>query len=291
MNTPPQTLSAITLICLSCSIALADDFATGIVKLESRHGGRLGVTAVDLGNHAKLSHRGNERFAMCSTFKFLLAAAVAARVDAGKESWDRMISYGKKDLLSWSPVSGKEENLKAGGMSVSSLCEAAMTWSDNTAANLLLETSGGPEGLTKHLRSIGDTVTRLDRNEPALNSNQPGDERDTSTPEAMASTMEKVVFGDHLSDASKEKIVSWLIGNRTGNKRIRAGLNPAWKVGDKTGTGENGAANDIAIVWPKDRKPLVIVVFYESPKASTEERDAIIAETAKLVEQGFTKGP
>jgi beta-lactamase class A len=264
-------------------------FLNGIANLEARHGGRLGVTAVDLENRAKLSHRGNERFAMCSTFKFLLAATIAARVDAGKESWERSISYGKKDLIPWSPVTGKEQNLKAGGMSVSSLCEAAMTWSDNTAANLLLERTGGPESLTKHLRSIGDTVSRLDRIEPDLNSNQPGDERDTSTPEAMAATMEKLLFSDHLSDASKEKLVSWLVGNRTGDKRIRAGMNPEWKVGDKTGTGENGAANDIAVAWPKGRKPLVIVVFFESANAAPEQRDAVIAEAAKLVEHGFTK--
>ena len=266
-------------------------FLNGIAKLEARHGGRLGVTAVDLENRAKLSHRGHERFAMCSTFKFLLAATVAARVDAGKESWERRISYGKKDLIPWSPVTGKEESLKAGSMSVSSLCEAAMTWSDNTAANLLLGQIGGPEGLTKHLRSVDDNVSRLDRIEPDLNSNQPGDQRDTSTPEAMAATVEKLVFGERLSDNSKEKLVSWLVGNRTGDKRIRAGMNPAWKVGDKTGSGENGAVNDIAIVWPKNRKPFVIVVFYESPKANAEERDAIIAETAKLVEHGFTKSP
>ncbi len=266
-------------------------FLNGIAKLEARHGGRLGVTAVDLGNRAKLSHRGNERFAVCSTFKFLLAATIAARVDAGKESWERSISYGKKDLIPWSPVTGKEEHLNAGGMSVSSLCEAAMTWSDNTSANLLLAQVGGPEGLTKHLRSFGDNVSRLDRIEPDLNSNQPGDERDTSTPEAMAATVENLVFGERLSENSKEKLVSWLVGNRTGDKRIRAGINPAWKVGDKTGTGENGAANDIAIVWPQDRKPFVIVVFYESPKATAEERDAIIAETARLVEHSLTKSP
>lgn len=282
-------LALAALAILVCAPSHADEtdassrFNAGIAKLEARHGGRLGVTAVDLENRAKISHRGGERFAMCSTFKFLLAAAVAARVDAGKESWDHRISYGKKDLIPWTPVTGKEENLKTGSMSVSALCEAAMTWSDNTAANLLLESMDGPAGLTRYLRSIGDPTTRLDRNEPDLNSNQPGDERDTTTPNAMAATMEKLIFGDHLSDASKNKLVSWLVANRTGDKRIRAGLPEGLRVGDKTGTGENGAANDIAIIWPKDRKPLVIVVYYESTKSSAVERDTIIAETAKLV--------
>lgn len=262
-------------------------FAANIAKLEARHDGRLGVAAMDLGSRRKLSHREGERFAMCSTFKFLLAAAVAARVDAGDEQWERRISYGKKDLIPWTPVTGKEENLKAGSMTVSDLCEAAMTWSDNTAANLLLATVGGPEGLTRYLRSLGDSTTRLDRIEPDLNSNLPGDERDTSTPDAMVATMEKLLFGEHLSDASQQKLVGWLVANHTGDKRIRAGMNPAWRIGDKTGTGENGAANDIAVVWPDGRKPLLIVVFYDAAKATAEERDAVIAAAAKLVREAL----
>lgn len=265
-------------------------FTTGIAALEARHGGRLGVAAMELGNRSRLVHREGERFAMCSTFKFLLAAAVAERVDAGEEQWERRISYGKKDLIPWTPVTGKEENLKAGSMTVSDLCAAAMTWSDNTAANLLLATIGGPDGLTRYLRSLGDGTTRLDRIEPELNSNLPRDERDTSTPDAMIATMEKLLFGNHLSDASKRKLTGWLVTNHTGDKRIRAGMNPAWRIGDKTGTGENGAANDIAVVWPEADKPLLIVVFYESTKASAEERDAVIAAAGRLVREALVPG-
>lgn len=269
---------------------VANAFAAEIAKLEARHGGRFGVCAVDTGNRQILNHREGERFAMCSTFKFLLAAAVAARVDTGKESWDRRVSYGRDDIIPWAPVTGKEQNLKAGVMSVSALCEAAMTWSDNTAANLLLPAVGGPEGLTRYLRSIGDATTRLDRNEPELNSNLPNDPRDTTTPAAMAATMEKLLFGPSLTAVSKEKLVSWLVANHTGDKRIRAAMEPAWTIGDKTGTGENGAANDIAVIWPKDRKPVLMAVFCEAPEATPEQRDALIAEVARLVRHRLIPG-
>jgi len=269
---------------------LADDlpvenkaFAEGMAKLESRHGGRLGVAALELGERRSLAHRGGERFAMCSTFKFLLAAAVAARVDAGEEQWDRKVPYGKKDLIPWTPVTGKDENIKAGSMTVAELCEASMTWSDNTAANLLLATIGGPEGLTRYLRATGDATARLDRIEPELNSNVRGDERDTSTPDAMLATMEKLLFGKPLTEASKEKLIGWLVANHTGDKRIRAAMDSAWRVGDKTGTGENGAANDIAVIWPTDRKPVLVVVFYDATEATAEQRDTVIADAAKLV--------
>jgi beta-lactamase class A len=281
-----RTFAAITLALLGGSACAATDekgFAEGMAKLESRNGGRLGVTALDLGDRTSFSHRGGDRFAMCSTFKFLLSAAVAARVDAGDERWDRKIPYGKKNLIPWTPVTGKEENLKAGSMTVADLCEASMTWSDNTAANLLLGSVGGPEGLTRYLRSMGDTTTRLDRIEPDLNSNVRDDQRDTSTPEAMIATMEKLLFGKSLTEASKEKLIGWLVANHTGDKRIRAAMDPAWRIGDKTGTGENGAANDIAVVWPEDRKPFLVVVFYDAAQATAEQRDTVIADAAKLV--------
>lgn len=271
--------------------AIARAFAKGVAELEARHGGRLGVAALDLGDGRSLSHRGGERFAMCSTFKFLLAAAVAARVDAGDERWDRRIPYGEKDLIPWAPVTGREENLGEGSMSVAGLCEAAMIWSDNPAANLLLETIGGPDGLTRHLRAIGDEITRLDRTEPDLNTNLPGDKRDTSTPGAMVRTMEKLLFGKRLSAASEEKLIGWLVANRTGDKRIRAAMDPAWRTGDKTGTGGNGAANDIAVVWPPGRKPFLVAVFYDAPEPTAEERDAVIAAAGGLVREAFAGAP
>lgn len=262
-------------------------FSKAIGKLEARHGGRLGVAALDTGGRRAVSHRGGERFAMCSTFKFLLAAAVAARVDAGEETWDRQLAYGRDQLLEWAPVTGKPENLDAGSMSVSALCEATMIWSDNTAANVLLATLGGPDGLTRFLRGTGDQTTRLDRIEPFLNENAPGDERDTSTPGAMLATMEKLILGDILTKESRGNLAAWLVDNRTGDKRIRAAMDPAWRVGDKTGTGKNGAANDIGIVWPPGGGPVLIVVFCDSPQASADERDALITAAAGHVREAL----
>lgn len=265
----------------------ADDFATRAAALEKRHGGKLGIAAIDLADGRQLGHRADERFAMCSTFKLLLAAAVAARVDAGAESWDRQIPYGQDDLLSYAPVTGKPENVKAAAMSVAALCAASMQHSDNTAANLLLESIGGPPALNRFLRKNGDDISRLDRIEPDLNSNLPGDPRDTTTPRAMVDTMAAILIGDALSQASRERLTGWMTSNRTGDKRLRAAMEANWKTGDKTGTGENGAVNDVAIIWPGERPPFLIAVFYTGSSATPEEREKVIADAGRLVRNEF----
>lgn len=263
--------------------AMAEDsFPAQISALEKRHGGKIGMVVKDLNDGSVLRHRAGERFAMCSTFKLYLAAAIAARVDAGKETWDRKISYGKKDLVAHSPITGKSENLDAGGMAVVDLCAAAVEVSDNTAANLLLAALGGPAGMTAFFRSIGDEVSRLDRIEVELNSNTPGDERDTSTPEAVIATMEKILIGDALFEDSRNRMIQWLVNCSTGKKRIRAAFDGAWKAGDKTGTGHHGATNDVAIVWPPGRKPLLIAVYYTGADMEPEKREEVIAEAAKI---------
>jgi beta-lactamase class A len=258
------------------------DFAA----LEGKHGGRLGVAAIDTGSGRKIGHRADERFALCSTFKLLLGAAVLARVDAGELSLDRRVPYGRGDLLSYAPVTSK--HVGEGGMTVGDLCAAAIQTSDNTAANLLLPLVGGPAGLTKFLRAQGDTVTRLDRIEPELNTNLPGDPRDTTTPAAMAATMERLLAGKALSAGSRAQLNRWLEGTTTGDARLRAGFPRAWRVGDKTGTGARGAANDVAIVWPGEgAKPWLVAVFYSAPDAQPKEREAVIAEAARLVAAAF----
>jgi beta-lactamase class A len=257
----------------------------GFAALEAAHGGRLGVAALDTGSGQRVGHRADERFAMCSTFKLLLAAAVLARVDAGEESLDRTVTYGEADLLSYAPITRKH----LPRMTVGELCAAAIQYSDNTAANLLLRTVGGPKGLTRYLRSSGDKVTRLDRIEPELNSNLPGDERDATTPAAVVGTMRHLLTGKALSKASSAQLNLWLVGNTTGDKRLRAGVAPAWKVGDKTGTGGLGAANDVAIVWPKEgATPWLVAVFYSAPAAKPAEREAVIAAAGKLVAEAFS---
>jgi beta-lactamase class A len=256
-------------------------FAQRIADLEKQNGGRLGVAVISLSGERLLSVRGNERFAMCSTFKALLGAAVLARVDAKRESLGRMVSYQESDLLDYAPIT--KDNLASGGMSIAALNEASIQYSDNTAANLLLDTIGGPAALTAFLRSLGDTTTRLDRNEPSLNSNLANDDRDTSTPSAMASSMQRLLHGKTLSLTSKEQLKAWMFGNTTGDARLKAGFDKNWLIGDKTGTGPHGAVNDIAIVYPRGMPPFVIAVFYTGSSASAEVKNKVIADVASLV--------
>lgn len=256
-------------------------FSEKIAALELKGGGRLGVAVVGINGKQLLAYRADERFAMCSTFKTLLGAAILARVDAGQESLARKIAYTKSDLLEYAPITrGK---LGAGSMTIAELNAASIEHSDNTAANLLLNTVGGPKGLTAYLRSIGDTVSRLDRTEPTLNTNIPNDLRDTSTPQAMATTLRKLLMEDHLSPASKEQLKRWLFSSVTGTTKLRAGLDKDWIVGDKTGSGENGASNDVAIVYPRGLPPFVIAVYYTGSKASSAQKSAVIAEIARTV--------
>ena len=267
----------------SLRAAAADPTAAvqqAIAGLERRHGGRLGVAILDTANSTPIAYRGEERFALCSTFKFLAAAFVLARVDRKEESLTRRIVYSKDELVPYSPITGKHAG--AGGLTVGEICEAAITLSDNTAGNLLLDSFGGPAGLTAYLRSLGDSVTRLDRREPTLNENKPGDPRDTTTPLAMLEILRKTVVGDALSAPSREQLTAWLLACKTGDKRLRAGVPKAWRVGDKTGTGENNATNDIAVIWPTGRAPIIVTAYYTEARASDDERNAILAEVGRL---------
>lgn len=259
--------------------AVADDFEDALAALERRHGGRLGVAVLDTANGRLRSHRGDERFPLCSTFKFLAAALVLARVDRKEESLDRRIVYGKANLVTYSPIT---EDYAGEGMTVGALCEAAVTLSDNTAGNLLLDSFGGPTGLTAYMRSLGDPVTRLDRRETALNEAAPGDPRDTTTPAAMVAALQKTVLGAALSSASRTQLADWLVATKTGDKRLRAGVPKGWRVGDKTGSGGNNATNDVGVFWPSDRAPIVVAAYYVGADASDDQRSAVLAEVGRL---------
>ncbi len=201
---------------------------------------------------------------MCSTFKLLASAAVLKRVDQGAERLDRTIAYGPSDLLEYAPIA--KTHAAQGGMTLAEACAAAIDWSDNTAANLILQAIGGPTGFTQFARSLDDNVTRLDRNEPSLNTAIPGDERDTTSPRAMAEDMRRVLIGDVLSEASRRQLTAWLIGDKVGDKRLRAGLPLSWRIGDKTGSGDRGTTNTIAIIWPPERGPIIATVYYTDPR-------------------------
>ena len=263
--------------------ASSSSIEQALAELERRHGGRLGVAILDTASQRLIAHRGDERFAMCSTFKALAAAYVLARVDRKQEDLSRVIVYGKDQLVPYSPTT--ENHTGAGGLSVGSICEAAVTLSDNTAANLLLDSFGGPPALTAWLRSTGDQVTRLDRREPDLNENRAGDPQDTTTQIAMLQSLRTLILGDVLTGASRDQLIAWLVSNTTGDKKLRAGLPKGWRVGDKTGSGSNNASNDIAVIWPPNRPPLIVTVYYTDAKASGDQVNALIADVGRLVAQ------
>lgn len=255
--------------------------AATLKRLETESGGRLGVAMLDTATGAQIGHRADERFPMCSTFKALAVGAVLKRVDASREDLARRVRFEKSDLVPYSPVT--EGRVGGDGMSVSELCEAAITRSDNTAANLLLASLGGPAEVTAFVRTIGDPVTRLDRIEPALNEGKEGDPRDTTTPNAMTSDFRSLITGNALASGSRDRLIAWLVGNTTGGTRLRAGLPAGWRVGDKTGTGESGTANDAAVIWPPQRAPIMLAVYLTQARVPSERQNAIIAAVAQAM--------
>jgi beta-lactamase class A len=247
-----------------------------IAAIERRHGGRLGVFALDTGSGRTLAYRADERFLMCSTFKGLLAAQVLARVDDGQESLARMVPYGARDLIFTSPVT--KAHLGQGAMSVGDLCQAILEVSDNTAAILLMRSAGGPAGLTRFVRSLGDTVTRSDRYEP--DSNAYDGPRDTTTPRAITGCIRQILLEHVLRPASRDRLEAWMIASKPGLKRLRAALPPGWIAGDRPGTGVEEETNDYALVRPPGRAPLLIAAYYDAPGLDLDRREAVLRATA-----------
>jgi beta-lactamase class A len=255
-------------------------------QLEATVGGRLGVLAIDTATGRELAHRAGERFAMCSTFKWVPAAAILADVGHERLSLDDRVPYGQQDLLEYAPIAAA--HVREGAMTVGSLTGAAVTLSDNTAANLLLAKLGGPAGLTRFIRAQGDTVTRLDRTEPSLNDNTPDDPRDTTTPRAMVGLMRRLLCdSDALSAAARAQLLAWMRGCQTGTRRLRAGLPPDWIVGDKTGSGRRNAINDVALAVPPGRAPIIIASYASDGPGSVSALEATHAAVARLVAHAF----
>jgi beta-lactamase class A len=254
---------------------------TRLAELEARSGGRIGVAVLHVATGRRAGHRANERFALCSTFKLLAAACVLARVDRGEERLDRRVVFTARDIVAYSPAT--QARTGGAGMTLAELCHAAITLSDNTAGNLLLASFGGPTGLTAFARSLGDEVTRLDRIETELNEATPGDPRDTTSPAAMLESMRQLVVGDALSEASRAQLTDWLVANTTGDRRLRAGLPKDWRVGDKTGSGGNGATNDVAVAWPPGRGPILVTAYHAEAPGSADAHNAVLAEVGRIV--------
>lgn len=248
-------------------------------EIEARRGGRLGVFAFDPLSGRSVGYRADERFLMCSTFKALLAAQIFSRVDAGLESLDRMIAYGRSDLVFTSPVT--EANVDKGEMSVGELCRAILEMSDNTAAVLLMRSVGGPAALTGFARGLGDTVTRSDRYEPE--SNIPSADLDTTTPRMMATNVQRLLLGDTLSTASRQRLLDGMIACKPGLHRIRAALPPEWRSGDRPGTNTDNETNDVAVAYPVGRSaPLFVSAYYDAPKLRPDGREAVLREVGTV---------
>jgi len=242
---------------------------------------------LDSGSGRTLGRRADQHFGMCSTFKLLLAAAVLREADAGRLQLEEFIEFSQKDMVAHAPVT--TQHLKAGQMSIVALAEATQKTSDNVAANLLIGKLGGPEKLTALFRDMGDPVTRIDRLEPEMNLVIGDDERDTTTPRAMAETVARIMDGNLLEPGSRERLAEWMVATSTGSKRIRAGLPADWKAGDKTGTALSpkmpNKHNDVAVIWLPERAPIVIAAYYDADAhydRMRPEEDAVLAEVGRI---------
>jgi beta-lactamase class A len=274
MTRRDMIIGAPLLIGLGTQSVVAEE-ASVIAEIEKDHGGRLGVFAVDTGTGRTLAYRADERFLMCSTFKGLLAALVLSRVDAGLENWSRKVPYGEKDLIFTSPIT--KANVGKGAMPVDALTKAMLELSDNTAAILLMRSAGGPSGLTKFVRRIGDAVTRSDRYEPK--SNEYSGTQDTTTPRAIVGSIQKILLGNVLKPESRQWLEAGMIACRPGLKRIRAALPSDWIAGDRPGTSIDEESNDYAIIRPPGRAAMLIAAYYDAPKLSIADREAVLRET------------
>jgi len=256
-----------------------------LAALEQTSGVRLGVAALDTGNGRRLGYRTDERFPLCSTFKMLAGAAVLARSVGESELLQHPIPIRKDDMSAgYAPITSLHVGAE---MTVEQLCAAAVSNSDNVAGNLLLRVLGGPAALTAYMRTLGDSVTRLDRTETELDTAIPGDLRDTTTPAAMLASMQKFLLTDALPSAERAQLQTWLIGGTTGARRIRAGVPSNWRVGDKTGTGRNGAIGDVAIIWPPGRAPILLTIYAGPNTDGRDSPDTLIASAAKIAASAF----
>ncbi|AOJ71679.1 MULTISPECIES: PEN family class A beta-lactamase, Bpc-type [Burkholderia] len=253
-------------------------------ELESTFDGRLGFVALDTATGTRIAYRADERFPFCSTFKTMLSAAILARSAGDAELLQRRVRYTKRDLVNYSPITEKHVGK---GMTIAELCAATLQYSDNTAANLLIALLGGPQAVTAYARSIGDTTFRLDRRETELNTAIPGDERDTTTPAAMAASVRRLLVGDALGAAQRAQLDAWMLGNKTGDARIRAGVPADWRVADKTGTGDYGTGNDIGVAYPPNRAPIVFVVYTTMREKNAQARSDVIASAARIAARAF----
>ena len=271
---------------LAAANARRYDAASRLAALETGQA-RLGVCLLDTASVEYTGRRVDERFAMCSTFKLPMVAAVLREADQGRLDLGEVVRYSSADLLPWAPVTGP--NVGKGGLTILELAQAAQEQSDGVAANLLVRRLGGPAAVTAKFREMGDPVSRLDRYEPVLGLVLSADMRDTTTPQAMANLVRDITTGDLLKPDSRDRLLGWMENTRTGSKRLRAGLPPDWRTGDKTGTGRaegtTNKCNDVAITFPPGRSPIIIAAYYDSGEYTPQveaRHEAVLAEVGRI---------
>ncbi|MCT8261987.1 class A beta-lactamase [Proteus terrae] len=256
--------------------------------LEKYSQGRLGVALINTEDNSQIIYRGEERFAMASTSKVMAVAAVLKASEKQAGLLDKNITIKKSDLVAYSPIT--EKHLTT-GMTLAELSAATLQYSDNTAMNKILDYLGGPAKVTQFARSINDVTYRLDRKEPELNTAIHGDPRDTTSPIAMAKSLQALTLGDALGQSQRQQLVTWLKGNTTGDHSIKAGLPKHWVVGDKTGSGDYGTTNDIAVIWPENHAPLILVIYFTQQEQDAKYRKDIIAKAAEIVTKEISNPP
>ncbi|MTH54635.1 class A beta-lactamase [Bacillus mangrovi] len=258
--------------------------SSGFEELEKEYQAKLGVYALNTGSSKSVSYNADERFAYASAHKALAVGTLLKQKSIGE--LEEKIHFTEDDLVNYNPVTEKYVNE---GMTLKELSDASIRYSDNTAANLIFDAIGGPEGFKEALREIGDDVTNPERIEPDLNDVNPGETRDTSTPKALAESLQAFTLGDVLSGEKQELLNDWLKRNTTGDNLIRAGVPEDWVVGDKTGSGSYGTRNDIAVIWPPDDDPIILAILSSRENADADYDDELIAKAAKIAVEQLQK--
>lgn len=254
---------------------------------ESRLSARVGMAVFDANTGTTWSYRGNERFPLNSTHKALSCAALLARVDEQLLALDQPVSIGKESLVAYSPVT--EKSLSPETMTLREVCRAAVSYSDNTAGNVVIDAIGGTRAFNAYMRAIGDEQTRLDRREPELNEGTPGDARDTSTPESVVGSLRRIVLGDALSVPSRAELTRWMLDDQVGDALLRATLPADWTIADKTGAGGHGSRSIVAVIWPPSGRPVVVGVYVTQTQASIHASSQAIARIGAALKDALER--
>ncbi|AXH60562.1 class A beta-lactamase [Acinetobacter sichuanensis] len=257
-----------------------DLIVNSIKEVEQNLGAKVGVSIYSVSDGYLWHYNGDSRFPLMSTFKPLACAKLLHDVETAKLSIDRSVKIEEQDLITWSPIT---EKLVGESFSLKQACTAALVMSDNTAANIVLDGISGPSELTLFMKELGDEVTRLDRIEPHLNEARSGDERDTTTPNAIVKSLGKLLYGEKLSSGSKEQLIEWMAGNKVSDSLLRSVLPEGWSIADRSGAGGFGSRGITAAIWSNEQQPLIVAIYLTQTEASFDERNKAIAKIGREI--------